>query len=116
MKKLALFALALALFTPARAAGTPANAFPRFYGTITSIDHNQSVITAHNKKRNADLSVKWDGETQVLDNKQNILPADLKVGQFVMVSYAEEGNQNHAKKISVRKLPTPHKKKVDAAE
>jgi hypothetical protein len=52
----------------------------------------------------------------VLDNKQNILPADLKVGQFVMVSYAEEGNQNHAKKISVRKLPTPHKKKVDAAE
>jgi hypothetical protein len=83
------------------------HAAERFYGKITSINHNQKEFTVHNNKKNADATFQWDEATQVSMNKKSMATSELKVGQFLMVSFVSDNNLNKAQKVSVR---TPFKK------
>lgn len=75
----------------------------RFYGKITSIDHNQKNVTVHNSKQDKDTRFQWNEQTTVISDRQPIAPTELKVGQSLMVSYITENDLNKAKRISVRR-------------
>lgn len=81
----------------------------KFYGKITSIDHAQKNLTAHNARRQVDADFKWDDQTGLTFNKKPIAPTELKVGQSLMISYISENDLNKATRIMVR---TPFKKKA----
>lgn len=112
MKKRIISLISLSLFAVsfARGADKVENPNQRFYGKITAINAAQKNFTVHNGKRDADETFQWDDKTGVTANKKSIAPAELKVGQFLMVSYVTENDRNKAEKISVR---TPFKKSAD---
>ena len=64
-------------------------------------------LTVHNNRQEIDSKFQWDAQTGMSFNKKPISAGDLKVGQFLMVSYVSENNVNKAQRISVR---TPFKK------
>ena len=102
-----LIGLVSLTFSPAMAADKLATAAERFYGKIVSIDQSAKNLTVHNNRQQLDTTFKWDEQTGVSFNKKPISASELKVGQFLMVSYVMENDVNKAKRISVR---TPFQK------
>lgn len=103
-----LFSLVTLSFgMPAMSAPTAPSASERFYGKIVSLDVANNNLTVHNKRQDLDATFHWDGETAMVFNKKDIKASELKVGQFLVISYAMENNKYKAKRISVR---TPFKK------
>src|SRR5688572_18233642 len=86
---------------PALAATTPSSA-ERFYGKIVSVDVANKNLTVHNKRQDLDATFHWDTETAMVFNKKDISASELKVGQFLVISYAMDNNKYKAKRISVR--------------
>ncbi len=100
---LAFLGLACLAITPLCAVEKTAAVNDRFYGKITAVDHSQKSVTVHNKKQDQDARFQWDDKTTVISEKKSIQPAELKVGQSLMVSYITENNLNKAQRISVRR-------------
>jgi hypothetical protein len=103
MKKslLSLLVLASVLAAPVLANTKPT----RFYGKVTAVDVSQKQLTVFNKKRQTESKFAWNDFTAFSENQKPIAPQKLTVGQYLMVDYQGEGNNQVASKVTLRALP-----------
>src|SRR5687767_7843199 len=83
--------------------------YSKFYGKIVGVNVEGQSLTVHNKKNKLDAAFKWDEETEITLQKKPVRPAELKVGQSLIVAYVMENNGYKAKRITVR--PATSRKK-----
>ena len=78
----------------------------KFFGKITLVNPAAKSLAVHNKKRDSEMQFSWDAQTEFASgNKETIQPSSLAVGQYVAVSYINEGAINKATKVALRPLP-----------
>jgi len=111
MKKYLAAFFAIAVLAGGAFAEKSAEPKTRFYGKIVSVDQARHSVIVHNAKQKADATFRWDEKTGMMFDDKAIAPADLKVGQSLIVSYVTQDDINRATKITVR---TPFKKKTPA--
>jgi len=114
MKKLVLLLWGCLILIPAvlTAANSTATKWEKFYGRIVTIDPASQKIVASNKKQQIEDSFQWDDKTKVSYKQNPIQAAELKPGQYVVISFAVESNENKAKKIVLRDPPNFQKKQT----
>ena len=105
MKKLILISVGLLLVAPWHLKAAEPAKYEKFYGRITTVEPASQTLVATNKKRQLDESFKWDTKTKMTYKQKPVLPAELKIGQYVMISFAVEQNENKARKIVLRDPP-----------
>jgi len=113
MKKLSsiLLGLTLLLGGTLLAAEKKSGSLDRFYGTITKLDLEANHVTVFNKKRQLTSDFLINDETKVIFKKKSMPKDDLKIGQFLIVTYRpSDDDLNLAQKITVR-VPYKRKKK-----
>lgn len=90
------------IFLPSNAAEAKKSTSERFYGKITTIDVASKSFSIHNKTRKLDAVFAWNENTQFVANKQAIPANQLKIGDFLMVSYRDENGVKAANKVVLR--------------
>ncbi|MCB4757418.1 MAG: hypothetical protein LHV69_10390 [Elusimicrobia bacterium] len=110
MKKLCLLSLGFVLVAPGFIQAAEPAQREKFYGRVSAVEPAAQTLVATNKKHQLEESFTWDERTKMTYKQKPILPSELKVGQYVVISYILEQNQNKAKKIVLRDPPSFLKK------
>lgn len=73
-------------------------------GTVTALDANHVEIVAKDGKK---VSILLNKETKYTNGKTPVNPADIKVGERVVLSVVEEGGKQTAKEVLLGSGPKP---------